>query len=270
MDRKWVMVLIGTGLIILSLLALTFSGGCISRAIVQAAEDKPAVSVTPNVTLTPMPTETVFPAYTDSPADLKYRNHQYNLTEWLTWRRDDVSGLKDMIVHVTVYGYQEEPNFEEHLTSWGTDAWFEHVPNTGMKYMFVYVCMYMDPDNDPNHKDPRMWGMDASHYALQIGSQVYSPLTGEVDPKEPIKELENVWDIDHVHGIGPYGYSDLSISTANGNSRIYPDYYLRMGRSNKWDGWLLFEIPAKTRPEDIAVLGNFDHLGGNAYWSLLK
>jgi hypothetical protein len=198
--------------------------------------------------------------------EYKNKTRLHNLSEWYSWYREDVSGLKDMIVRTTIYGYRFEKIFQEHSTSWGTGAYFWHVPDPGMKYLFVYAAQFMDGD-DPS-MDPRMWGMEADHFTVQANGQIYKPLVNLVDPREPIRELENVWDIDHVHGIKPYGYDDLSYNRNNEQIRS-ESHWLRMGRSNKWDGWILYEVPETTRAEDVFVLGRFESLGGDAYWSLI-
>jgi hypothetical protein len=255
------------GILLICLVSLIISAGCVSAAappapaVVHNIEPIPITSAT----IAPVETVTTLPVYEESYQDWKFRNRMFNLSEWLMWRRDDVSGEKDMVVLTTIYGYRFEPNYQEHSSSWGTNAWFTHVPSDGMKYLFVYVCMYMD--GTTIERDPRMYAMGSDHFTVQVGNQFYYPLK-ESDPKEPIKELEYVWDIDHVHTIKPYAYGDLT-NTVSG-SKIYESTWLRMGRSNKMDGWLLYEVPANTRPEDISVLGRFDNLGGYAFWSLMK
>lgn len=224
----------------------------------------PTVQATPTPEPTPDINQTLYAA--QEYQDWKYRNKFFNMTEWLTWRRDDVAGLKDMKVNTTIYGYRFESNFQEHSVSWGTGSWFTHVPRDGMKYLFVYACQYME-GSDPTW-DPRMWGMGPDHFTVQVGDQLYSPLLNEVNPSEPIKELENTWDIGHRQTIAPYGYDDVS-HTFRGTSKRNDASYLRMGRSNKWDGWILYEVPKDTRPEDVIILGRFDHLGGNAFWNLI-
>jgi hypothetical protein len=261
-------------LILISIVCIAFMVVGASALILMGATEAEPVPLQPgpssNVTIiipAPAINETLLAIQTEQDyQDFKYRNRLHNLTEWYSWRRDDVSGLKDMLVKTTIYGYRFEPNFQEHSVSWGTGSWFYHLPDTGMKYLFIYACMFM-PGNSTRW-DPRMWGMEADHFTVEVDGILYHPLLLEVDPREPILELENTWDVDHIHTIKPYGYDDLSYNRNGEQIRATSDY-LRMGRSNKWDGWILYEVPANTRPEDVYVLGYFDNLGGDAFWSLL-
>jgi len=263
--------------LILAVLALVviilLSAGCVTRAIANAHAKNAAVAqvpvVTPEPPADPPPdppgnmTE-VFPVYRESFADWKYRNRQFDLGEWMTFRKDNVSGDKDLVVHTTVYAYRVEQRLEVHETAWGTSSYFYHFPDDGKEYLFVFVAMFMD-GSSPD-QDPRMWGMGKDHFTVQVGNALYQPATPDWNLYEDIQELEFVWDLDHVHAVGPYGYADR---IPNEKTIILDELtWLRMGRSNKWDGWILYQVPKWTDPRDLQILGRFDNLGGYAYWTV--
>lgn len=211
--------------------------------------------------ITPEPTARpeVYPTLTESYKEWKFRHGGYSLGDAFTWRRDDVSGLKDLLVHATVYGYRIEPNYQWWSVSWG--RYFSQVPTAGMKYLFVYVDVWMEGDNPT--WDPRMYGYSWDHFAVQIGDQLYRPDESYLPPVR-IRELEETWDHNNVTRIAPFGCLPLY---DNGKESCAGEQWIRMGPENGLDGFIIFEIPKETAPEDIRVLGDFRGFG-SAWWEL--
>jgi len=247
-----------TVIIVLLILGLVFSTGCTSPAKSPVSQEP--VKAVPPVTGNISPVETA-DTYRESYTDWKLRNRQYNVSEWHTWHLDNVSG-SDMTVHVTMYRYRFEPDFQAHSVSWGTDAYFRHAPDEGNTWLFIWVCMYMDGSGAS--EDTRIWGMGANHFCVRIGDKTYQPITNEIDLTQDIKEFKDTYDLGSVARTLPYGYFVLN---QGGKETAIVQGWLHMGRSNAWDGWILYEVPKDTDPDTIIVLGGFDRLGGDAKWT---
>jgi len=111
--------------------------------------------------------------------------------------------------------------------------------------------------------DPRAYGYDWDHFAVQIGDKLYSPDESYVPPIR-IRELEETWDHFNVTRIGPFGCLPLY---DGGKESCAHEQWIRMGPENGLDGFILFEIPKETPAEDIRVLGTFRGFG-DAWWEL--
>ncbi len=243
------------------LMNLIISAGCITAAKTAYADATatPAPTPAPTPLITVSPTPQIYATLDESYTDWKYRMNGHALGEEYTWRRDDVSGLKDMLVHVTTYGYRMEPNYRWWSVSWGRYFW--QVPADGMKYVFVYVNVWMDGDSP--RWDPRMYGFDWQHFRLQVGDILYAPDTTYVSPNR-IKELEETWNRWNTTRIGPFGCLRLN---DRGYESCIGEQYVRMGKENGLDGFILFEVPKESKPADMKMIGSYRGFG-SAWWEL--
>ncbi len=243
------------------ILAIVLSAGCVTAAK-RAYRDYTATPTPTTAPPTPKPTPTPVPTpvaiVTASNEELLELFGGYSEGGWLSWHHANASGLKDMTVHVTVYGHRFETVYHWWSVSWA--QYFVEAPKVGNKFLFVYVNMWME-----DQSDPRMWGMEEDHFRVQVGQNLYAPDTGYAKELR-IKELEEVFDYQNKERIMPYGY--LRVQPA-GREEAIQSYYLRAGRSNAWDGFILFQVPIETKAEDTKVLGRFDNLGGYAWWQLI-
>jgi len=190
-----------------------------------------------------------------------YRTQGRYLNETFGWQRENVSGLKDMEVYTVVYDYAVLHGYEWWSDSWG--RYFYQIPDPSKKFLFIFVNTWME-GNDPS-KDPRMWGPDQNHYYLQVNETVISHDTSYV-PTIRIKEFEEKYDYRHVVGVGPYGF--LNVQDGGSGKRTAVNLsWLRMGTSNNWDGFIVYQIPIDANPEDIKVLGDM-YAFGHPYWLL--
>jgi len=255
------MVGIKTG-IILIMLVLVVSAGCITAAK-NAYHDYKA---TPTPTPTPKPTPTPLPTPLPTPAPVVTASNEEMLElmggrsegGWLSWYHPNASGLKDLLVHVTVYGHRFEPSYHWWSVSWA--QYFKEEPAAGKKFLFIYVNMWMD-----DASDPRMWGMEENHFVVQVGQDLYYPDTG-YQKQLRIKELEEVFDYNNVVRIQPYGYFRTYDS---GAETAIPYYWLHAGKNNAWDGFIIYQIPKNATTKNIKVLGRFDNFAGNQWWQLV-
>ena len=44
--------------------------------------------------------------------------------------------------------------------------------------------------------------------------------------------------------------------------------FLKPGKSNAHDGYIVYKIPAETKPDEIQVIGTFQNLAESHYWQL--
>jgi len=256
-------------IVLLTLCALVLSAGCITmtkdayRDI--TATPAPTPTPTPEPTPTPAPTPTPTPEPTLSPEQYLAMTGGLNMGEWLSWKRDNVTmgapgtDTKDMSVHVTVYGYRVFGSVNWRSLSWGTNAYFREGAGDGMKWLFVFVHSYSDEGM------ARMWGIQPDQFTVSINNQLYQN-TEDLLPAIRLREFDEIWNLNHVEGIKPYGY--LRAYNSEGMETVEALGFLKAGKSNAHDGYIIYKIPAETQPEDIQVIGTFQNLAESHYWQL--
>ncbi len=182
-----------------------------------------------------------------------------------SWIREDVLGYQDMKVTTTVYDYIMLDKL--HWFNPSDYKYYEQEPSReDMKFLFVLFNIYMD---DKAGEDTRMWLPKDNLMNVLIGNKIYSPLDY---PKQiRFKELENTYNMNDDSIIQAYGqfktYEKGNPKTAGEISEEH--YYLRGGKSNAEDGYIMFEIPKDTKAEDIIFRANFYDFGYSA-WRLKK
>lgn len=249
-------------------IALVLSGGCITFAKTMMTPPPAVVlEVRPESVRTPIPVkeepQPVFVEYRETEDMLMYRTGGRYLGETYRWERDNCSGQKDMAVNVMVYNYKILHGYDWWSISWG--RYFYQMPMPGQKYLVVQVRMEMEGQS--NDKDPRMYGMGQDHFYIQYGEKVSNQPDTDHWLGERIKELEETFTYNDDGRVYDYGYQRAY--TPNGTEYAQDLGYLRMGKSNAWDGFILYSIPEEIGIEDILIHGRFDGFG-YAYWKLTK
>ena len=241
------------------------------------------------------------PQVLETEEEWMYRNHGRYLNETWSVSRDNVSGDKDLLLNIEVYAYRFMVRYQESgADSWGTNYWFPHVAPPGWKYLFIFLREEMEGTHQRN--DPRIWGFDADNFAVQYKNDFVSRDQNR-NPCVPIKELEHVGTSEgetRVSDFGklrvesmtnPTGKSSAPVSSKVSSSgcgpatslknadTIYASVpgpggiecqdigFLRMGKSNQWDGYLIYLVPEMAPPEDLKVVGSFGGFG-SAWWTL--
>jgi len=128
--------------------------------------------------------------------------------------------------------------------------------------LFVFINIFSEgPD------DPRQFGYPKHKFLVQIKDTVYYP---EEDQKEEnrIQELDDLWDYAHVQSPGAWGYKRVQ-EAGTGIVHAIQQEYILTGRSNAWDGYIVYQIPSDTNLDELKIAASFDNLGGNAYWKLV-
>jgi hypothetical protein len=184
--------------------------------------------------------------------------------QWFKWDRQDVLGFKDLSMGIIEYRHVWLDRY-----TWYNPAMAQYYINTpapGNRFLAVFVNEEMFGSNQS--MDPRMWGFDETAFRAQIGDQVYAPDT-QHDPVDRIKEFDNLQVYHKTVTPGPFSYEIIYTghSPATGGFVAQRLGWLRMGEGNSWDGYILFEVPASTRDEDVRLLGGFASFG-QANWKL--
>jgi len=183
-----------------------------------------------------------------------------------SWIREDVSGNKDMAVHVTVYDYKIFNSY--HWFNPSDYLYYEQFPSnkTNTKFVFVFINLYMD---DIQENDPRMWIPNEQHYGLQILNNMYMPI--DFVKQIRIKELEDTYNYNDDSRVGYYSaykyYSSSSEFAPTAGETYANQTWLRGGKSNAIDGYLVYEVPKEAKEEDMILSGNFFTFG-DASWKL--
>jgi hypothetical protein len=226
------------------------------------------INITPATTIpTPTP-QIIYVTVTPTPAPVRlfseWASGERDMGELFSYRRENVQGLKDMHISTVMYGYRFLDDYE-----WMSEQYakyFPEYPADGNKFAIVYVAQW--EEGDTIEDDASVWGFGQDHYRIQYKDVVYSA-DPTYQPMIRIKELENTPDYGKVNWIRPYSY-DLeyrrdSNATVNAGWIAIPRQWVRMGFSNRWDGFIIYQIPREAQPKDLKLLfdaGTF----GSAQW----
>lgn len=269
-DRRSTFDRLVLGFLVLALIccfvvAFTLSSGCVTAAkniVSPTPTPTPIPTPTPEITPTPTPTPEPTPDY----STCGYQDNCYKLRDWHHWWRENVTGIntekgsRDLSTHATVYSYKLIPVIHYHDPLWGSRTYFKESPEHGYVFLFVFLNIYSDTD-------ARQYGYPANKFRVQIRDDMYFPLD-PVQPENRIRELDDLWDYAHIQSPGPWGYKRVQ-EAGSGIIKVETLEYIFGGRSNAWDGYLIFEIPSNTNMEDLKVAASFDNLGGNVWWKLV-
>jgi hypothetical protein len=202
----------------------------------------PTVAATPS----PIPAITPLPTITQAPIGLKFKQ-AYNLTQRLTYGQV-------IKAHFIPYRYQ----FRKYYTVWDNDVgqWLNVTPPLGNQWLFVFVTSYEDEDWR-NITPVDGWGQKA--FTVQWNNQIIQPAFED-------RLIYQVMDEPNLFRNGyqvPYGYlwqedPELKIRHAVQIPRLVP------GKSNAWDGYIIYTLPTVAGHKDIYLLGDF--LWRSAVW----
>jgi len=195
----------------------------------------------------------------------EYQNGTRLLQRPFSWIRYNALGKMDMKVTTIVYDYR----FFNKL-HWFNPAdykYYEMLPeNPNNKFLMIFVYVFMDNEIAD---DTRLWTFNRNFFAVYDGIETVRPI--EYPYQLRFQELENTPTFDKSVNVQAFksmreysNSNELSDSAGEYNDEIY---YLRAGRSNAIDGFLIFEVNKIDVPDNILVLGQF-YAFGNAQWKL--
>lgn len=262
------------GILLMGMLVLMVaSAGCVTAAkeVYREARATPTPTPTPEPTpipsLTPTPKQTPTPLPTIGmrPVDPFLHGERWE-NQWFKWIRQDVDGLKDMNVGIIVYRHAWLDKYTWYNNAMGN--YQIEYPSEGNRYLVVWVHEEMFGDNQSY--DPRMWGIDESAFRLQYQSSLIEPDLNHL-PVNRILELDNQLNYYRFETAPAFGYRNVYTGNnpETGGWVAERIGYLRMGRGNCIDGYLLFEVPKTIFTEDVMLLGSFSTFG-TAYWRFIE
>ena len=249
---KWFTLFALLGVLMLVVVFL-ITGGCVTASKDLYREMTSTPAPTPTPTPTPEPT-IVTPEPTQRLVEFDTGMQPF---QFISWRRDNVSGLKDLNMHATVYGYRMFSEVTWWSTSWGN--YYTQAAPDGMKYLFVFAHVYSDEGS------ARTWSIQPHSWYVTANGKVYAA-SSDLLPEIRLREFENIWDMQHVHEITPYGY--LRTYVNHGQPSAEELGFLKAGRSNAHDGYILYIVPEDTKPEDIRVYASLTNTFDNVFWKL--
>jgi hypothetical protein len=198
----------------------------------------------------------------------EYENGIRKLGRPFSWLQKNAEGLTSMSGHVKIYDTRYFDSL--HIFDPTTYTYNEIKPsNDNNQYCFIFVKIYID--NVIGNGAPDLWLPNEQHFFLQSKDKVYYPI--EWTKWLRIKELENTWNDNNDHRIEYYGvynsYSrDLKYKSSAG---VYAQdiYWVIGGESNSIDGYIVYEIPKGSEPDENYVLAEL-YSFGIPTWKLVR
>lgn len=179
--------------------------------------------------------------------------------------RENALGKKDLAIHANVYDYKV---FNSYHWFNPTDYKYYQVYPTSAndKFVFVFFSIYSD---DVIGDDTRFWIPTEKNIDLQVNEISYSPTN--IIKSLRIMELENTYNEDDVLRVGAFNsermYSASKEYAKTAGETTTSIDVLKGGKSNKIDGYILFEIPKDSKDTDMLFGCNF-YSWGNSQWRL--
>jgi hypothetical protein len=254
--------------------AMVASSGCVTAAknIYKDAVKTPTPTPTPLPTPTPTPKPTPLPTPASIPTLAAHYVNPFTPGErwenqWYQWRRLDVQGIngegkKDLWVGIVAYRHAFLDRY-----SWYNNAdgnYYSQIPSDGNRYFVVWVHEEM-LGNDSSW-DPSFWAFDETAFRVQVGNQMIAPDESH-NPVNHILEFDNFHDYYDAVIAPPFSWNIryTGHDPATGGYAATRQGWLRWGKGNAIDGYIIFEVPKGTYEKDVILLGAFSTFG-NAYW----
>jgi hypothetical protein len=240
---------------------LAFGGNILfPKKEVKVEENHTAIIVIENITtilVTPTPDGHIYFAS-------EYQNGTRLLKRPYSFIRYNALGKQDMKVTTIVYDYKFFEKLHWYNPSMG--KYYEQLPTEGYKWCFIMIYVYMD---DEIGDDTRMWMFNRTFFSV-YDEKTNNLFTAREYPYQlRYKELEETPTFDNAEYVQAfkqqrtYNNEEYAVHTAGEVSEEF--YYLRGGKSNNIDGYLLFEIPKNSTENDLVVLGNFYTFGFSSW-----
>lgn len=198
----------------------------------------------------------------------EYENGIRKMGRYFSWLNKDVQGNTSMSGHVKVYDTRYFDSL--HIYNPADARWYEIKPaNDDNQYCLVFVKMYID--NVIGNGAPDLWLPNEQHFYLQSQNKIYYPVIWQKELK--IKELENTWNDNNDYRIEYYGvfnaYSRDLKYKATAGEYAQDIYWVLGGESNSIDGYIVYEIPKGSKPDENYVLSDL-YSFGNPSWVLVR
>ncbi len=195
-----------------------------------------------------------------------------NMSEWYIWERENASFNLPIRFHMTVYDWKNLTGpYHWWSISWG--QWFETDPPAGMQWLLTWVNLWGEGNGT------EIWGFDTqARYGLSVQGVLYHPEPVQFEGRQVrdknlddgpilIEEAANHSKLSLIPGyrwggatntIDPLGYQEGK-----------PLGLIQLGKSNAWDGWILWAIPKNADLTQAELSVNL-HSWGSASWYLVN
>lgn len=235
---------------------LAFGGNIIfpkKNAINESKTQMVIIEKTVEVLVTPTPDGHIYFAS-------EYQNGTRLLKRPFSFIRYNALYKQDMKVTTIVYDYRFFDKLHWYNPSMA--KYYEQLPTDGFKWCVIMVYIYMDNEIGD---DTRMWAFNRTAFALFDEESRYLSTHRDYPFQLRYKELEETVNFNGDSYIQAFKQqrlyamdNDYSDSAGEYSSE---QYYLRGGKSNAIDGYLLYEIPKNVSENNLIVLGNFGSFG---------
>jgi hypothetical protein len=268
-NYKGVCALIGLILILICLMTLILSAGCItaSKNIYIDITATPAPTPTPEPT--PVPTiEIITPEPTPAAIEIQedyvdpYASGERNFGQWFKFYRADVQGLKDLDYGIIAYRWRFLDRYTWYNAAQG-NYFTERAPE-GSRFVAIWVRQETFGTNISD--DSSFWVFEDKSFALQVKDKLV-PQDASHNPVNLIKEFDDYTDYTNTITAPPHNYyiKYTGHNPATGGFAAEKIGVIRMGPGNAIDGYLLYIVPKDTQVRDMIFLGNFGTFG-SAQW----
>lgn len=246
-------------------IGLLLSAGCITmtKTVIRDMTTTPAPTEIPTPNITIKPTPTISQPVVYFPKEELRDPTERKVGEYWGWVRHNVSGEKDMKVKVGIYKYRLLESYQW----WNVymARYYTQMPAPGKKYLLIFP--YMELIGDDPSEDPRYF-VDTDPWSRFFIDYKQTLIAADTDYQRQnrIKELEETFTLNDDDRVKPWGYIWLDGGIGKGIYAESPEW-LRMGRSNAWDGYILYQVPKDAQPKDLKVVSNWGKFG-SVYWVL--
>jgi hypothetical protein len=185
-----------------------------------------------------------------------------NAGQWYEFSINNVSGDLDVKYHFTVYDVEIKDSYEYRSDAWG--QWWNETPTRGNKFLFIWIVGYSEGTSWDGWESERFYLWDNGKQINQepiimsdIGKVIRGNSWSSKIPPRTIRFIENRRSyLDFPYSQDVYGYQDGLVM-----NRMEP------GKSNAWNGYIIYQIPKTSELKDLRLLGWFGY-HGYAIWNL--
>ena len=187
--------------------------------------------------------------------------------QWFSWRQENASGTRATQCHFTVY---DRKFIDGPYHAWiiMEQAYRLQYPPSGMKWLVVWANRWCEDGSQDS------WSVPPTDIVVSYQGQQFlpSPILYERTSSGPetaarvcetqshstLSAIEEYRKGGATLTLDPYGFQDG-----------YSLEKVQAGRSNAWDGWIIYAVPAETDLSELRVTGDFG-ANGSVSWYLVN
>lgn len=185
-----------------------------------------------------------------------------NLGQSFSWTVNNASGLADCVYHYAVYDYRDiGENYTYYSPAWG--QWFTQSADPGKKYVAIWIRGWLEGTAWFGYGQDRfpVWVWDN----MTVQPEPVHMQDLEIGHKGSGRKLPAV--IANIENRISRNERGLLTSERYGWKDEIEFNRMEPGRSNAFEGYALYQVPVRVRPDEIRVSGWFGYWG-TAVWHL--